>query len=321
MTFRFDDETGDSGQPEGDWGEEDLEGYLDGTGDPPVLDGPNAGSLFPEDKGSYPVATRRLLTRLLKGPYIDGRAQEDLWATLLSEEELVKAWLGQVFLGLVIDLESKTAFTVQLDVSGFSVPVLLRRQRLSLIDSVLLLFLRERLIKSSLLGERAVVTDDEMHGWLDAFNLRNPHDSSGFRKKTETAISKIFKRFALLKKLPKASGRYEISPVVRLILQPEDVRALKENFQSMLDEHGLGELPESMEEETQAPPSEPQGPFVEPEEGFEHIGAAFQTETFGYDGTEDDALGEDDYGDEDSEDGDDDDLDDYLEDPDDDLDD
>src|SRR5580692_1735964 len=110
--------------------------------------------LFPADTGELPLDSRRVLAQLLAGPSLDGRRHSKLWPALIRDETLIRARLCELFLDLVIDTDLQVAFTRRADVGDLDAPVLLRVAHLTLVDSVLLLFLRQRLNEADARGER-----------------------------------------------------------------------------------------------------------------------------------------------------------------------
>ncbi|MDR2198072.1 MAG: DUF4194 domain-containing protein [Deltaproteobacteria bacterium] len=218
--------------------EEEPEEEFDGDGDD-FLDEEPGERLFSGDLGTYPVETRRLLVRLLRGPFLDGRAQSDLWGVLLREEDTVKRWLGEVFLELVVDTDSKTAFTRQLDTFEYKVPALLRKTRLTFLESILVTRLRRKLIEEGFKGQRAVVTGKEISGWLELFNKRKQNDPAGYQRQVASAMKKLQLKFKLLKKISPTAERYEISPALKLIFSPEEISALRDVYKELLKKEGL----------------------------------------------------------------------------------
>jgi hypothetical protein len=239
-----DDET-----TKGFWDEEDVsiddegpfEDYSEDTPDPggefsSASQGEEDSSfegLYLGDEGRYPVDLRRVLVTLLKGPYIDGRYQKELWATLLRDEAAVKRWLGEVFLELVTDTESKIAFAKQADTYEFKIPVLLRRNRLNFMESIIVVYLRQKLSTSGFKGERAVTSGKEILGWLEFFNKKKQNDPSSFQKQVTQAVTRIRDKYKLLRKLPGAGDRYEISPALKIILDPTEIETLKKVYKEI----------------------------------------------------------------------------------------
>ena len=107
-------------------------------------------AVFPGDTGRIPHETRRVLVQLLLGPAVDGRRQSNLWSVLLRDETVIRERLHELFLELVIDYDQKVAFTRQVAADDTDIPILLRRAHLTFLESVLILFLRQRLTQADL---------------------------------------------------------------------------------------------------------------------------------------------------------------------------
>ncbi len=99
---------------------------------------------FEGDTGTLPVPARRVLVRLLQGPSLDARRHEKLWNLLKRHELILRSRLHDLFLELVLDDQSRVAFARQVTSEEVDIPILLRRQSLSFIESGLLLFLKRR---------------------------------------------------------------------------------------------------------------------------------------------------------------------------------
>jgi len=123
----------------------------------PIDDAQPAGVLFVNDTGELPLDTRRVLVQLLSGPALEGRRHPRLWPILLRDEQVVRRRLAELFLELVLDYDLQVAFTSQVAADELDIPILLRRAQLTFIDSVLVLFLRQRLTQADSHGERGVI--------------------------------------------------------------------------------------------------------------------------------------------------------------------
>ena len=181
--------------------------------------------LFPQDKGAIPLEVRRVLVQLLLGPSIDARRQTKLWPVLLRHESLIRSRLHELFLELVIDSDQEVAFTRQVLSDEIEIPVLLRRAPLTFLDSVLLLFLRQRLTQSDAQGERAVLALQEIEEHLMVFKRQGSVDHARFDQQIENAIEKA-KRHSLLQKIRGSEDRYEVSPTLKLLFPAEEIREL-----------------------------------------------------------------------------------------------
>jgi len=188
---------------------------------------------FAGDTGTLPVPARRVLVRLLQGPSLDARRHEKLWTILKRYERDLRSRLHDIFLELVLDNESKVAFCRQVVSDEVDVPILLRRQSLSFIESVLLLFLRQKLTHSDAQAERAVVDQMEMTEYLRAYERSDNVDQSRFGRQMESAIEKA-KKLGILSKLPGGVDRFEISATLRLLFPVEEVQALTEAYRRHL---------------------------------------------------------------------------------------
>jgi hypothetical protein len=180
---------------------------------------------FAGDTGTLPVAARRVLVRLLQGPSVDARRHEKLWEALKRHEPALRSRLHDMFLDLTVDNESRVAFLRQVTSDEVDVPILLRRNALSFLESVLLLFLRQKLTHSDAQAERAVVDSLEMQEYMRAYERSENVDSSRFGRQMDGAIEKA-KKLGLLIKLPGAEERFEVSPTLRLLFPVEEIQAL-----------------------------------------------------------------------------------------------
>lgn len=188
--------------------------------------------VFPGDLGRIPHETRRVLVQLLLGPAVDGRRQGNLWAVLLRDEQVVRERLHELFLGLVIDYDQKVAFTRQVVAEDIEIPVLLRRANLTFLESVLLLFLRQRLTQADTQGERAVVSWQDMLEHLSVYERSANADHARFDKQRQGAIEKA-KKLSLIQKIRGAEDRFEVSPTLKLLFPADEIQALTRTYQQL----------------------------------------------------------------------------------------
>ena len=181
--------------------------------------------LFSGDQGTLPVETRRVLVQLLLGPALDARRQTKLWPILLRDESTIRSRLHELFLELVIDRDLEVAFTRQVESDELDVPILLRRAQLTFLDSLLVLFLRQRLTQSGAQAERAVLAYQEMVDHLTVFQRQGNEDHARYAKQIAAAIEKA-KKLSLLQKIRDSDDRYEVSPTLKLLFPAEEIQAL-----------------------------------------------------------------------------------------------
>ncbi len=206
---------------------------------PPADAAPPSTALFLNDSGELPLDTRRVLVQLLSGPSLDGRRHAKLWPVLLRDEAVLRRRLCELFLELVIDRDMQVAFTRQVDAGDLEVPILLRRAQLTFIDSVLLLFLRQRLTQAESHGERAVIARDEIVENLVLYERAASTDRAGFTKRIHASVEKV-KKHNILQKIRGSEDRFEISPTLKLLFSAEEIRTLTELYERM----AAGEAPE-----------------------------------------------------------------------------
>jgi len=188
--------------------------------------------LFVGDHGKLPADARRVLVHLLLGPSLDAHRQKHMWPILLRYETAVRSHLSELFLELVVDREQEVAFTRQVVSDELDVPVLLRRESLTFIDSVLLLYLRRQLTQSETQGERAVLALHEMTGHLAVFEQKGNTDHAKFSNQVARAIEKA-KKLNLVHTIRGGEERFEVSPTLKLLFPAEEIQALTQIYANL----------------------------------------------------------------------------------------
>ncbi|MEC5163454.1 DUF4194 domain-containing protein [Janthinobacterium sp. CG_S6] len=193
---------------------------------------PPTTALFMGDSGELSLDTRRALVQLLSGPALDGRRHAKLWPVLLRDEVVVRRRLAELFLDLVIDRDAQVAFTRQADTGDLEVPLLLRRAQLTFIDSILLLYLRQRLTQADSHGDRAVVSLDDITDNMTLYERAASTDRAGFAKRVHASLEKV-KKHNFVQKIRGSEDRYEISPTLKLLFSAEEIQTLTGLYQRM----------------------------------------------------------------------------------------
>jgi hypothetical protein len=198
----------------------------------------NDEALFQGDTGRLKGETRRTLVQLLSGPSVDARRQPQLWLVLLRDRRDIASRLNELFLELVVDAEQRVAFVRQAGGSDDDdLPILLRRQPLTFIESALVLHLRQRLTEADRADERAVIGMQEMLDHLEVFEKASNNDGAKFDKQCQAAIEKI-KSLSVLRQIRGSEGRFEISPTLKLLFSAEEVIALGVAYENLKSEPG-----------------------------------------------------------------------------------
>ncbi len=186
--------------------------------------------LFEHDAGTLNFDQRQLLVTLLRGPYLLRSDKKHLWETLVMSRESIESMLNNLFLTLVCDEDLGIAFCRQADTGELEAPQLLREFQVTYLDSVLLLEMRQRLIEAKERGERGFIAADSVEEILKTFDASSKSNEHIFKQHVNAVLTRLQER-----KLLKRAGQsqmYEISPVLELIFNAEEISALKDAYQA-----------------------------------------------------------------------------------------
>lgn len=180
--------------------------------------------LWDGDHGTLREPSRRALLEVLKGPYLSGRRRPQLWASLVADESAIRSRLHDLFLDLVIDRQDEFAFTRKVRVPEIDAPSALRAESLSLIDSIMLLTLRQLLLAA--VGEpRVIVGKDEVFERLLVYRTG---DAATYQRTLNAAWGRMTNRYRVIHTVDE--DRAEISPVVKFIVDHDLATALQEEY-------------------------------------------------------------------------------------------
>lgn len=192
---------------------------------------PEAHALWDGDTGTLREPSRRALAALVKGPYVSAERHGDLWRALLADPDAIRSRLADLFLELVVDDTLGVAFIRGAETAQGSAPQVVRTLPLTFIDTLLLLHLRNELIRSGGSG-RAIVGKDEVIEQLQVYRRASSTDEAGFARRINASWTKMEKQNLLAK--TSTEGRFEISPVLRLVFGPEEVAAVAAEYERLL---------------------------------------------------------------------------------------
>jgi hypothetical protein len=202
--------------------------------------------LWDGDKGTLREPSRRVLVQLLRGPYLSASRHGNLWTALLSDEDAVRSSLADLFLELVTDHAAQVAF-VRNTSADVDAPKVMRTATLTFLDTALLLHLRQTLLQESG-GRKTIVGADEVADQLQVYRGKDNADMAGFSKRVNSSWQKMVK-YGLLA-ATSTEGRFEVSPVLRLVFGAEEIAAVQSEYRRLAAEveHGPAELPGTDEE-------------------------------------------------------------------------
>jgi len=198
-----------------------------------MTDEPTARGQYPGDTGELDVETRRAFVQLLKGPLVTAAKHPEVWRAVIRDERLLRSRLADVFLDLVIDDENELAFTRPAETGNANTPTVLRTERLTFMDTVMLLALRQRLLRAQP-GERVMVDLDELREQLELYRTAGDTDPAGYAKRINASWKKLDK-YSLLTKTS-TDDRMEVSPVLRQLFDAEQVALVEVEFRRILEE-------------------------------------------------------------------------------------
>lgn len=200
---------------------------------PETYDQPASAELWDGDMGRLRDRSRRALVQLLKGPYLSSARQANLWSALLADEAAIRSRLADLYLDLVLDLEAEVAFVrnVGAAVERPELPKVLRTASLTFLDTVLLLHLRQQLLHDAG-GSKTIVGRDEVADQLKVYQGHEKADPAGFARRIEASWNKMV-RYGLLASTS-TEGRFEVSPVLRLVFGAEEIRAIHEEYRRLV---------------------------------------------------------------------------------------
>ncbi|WP_312976018.1 DUF4194 domain-containing protein [Corynebacterium sp.] len=187
-------------------------------------------ALWRGDTGSLSLTSRRALVQLLKGPLVTSAKHPAIWTAVLSDESALRARLSEVFLDLVLDENAGIAFTRMVRTEeDLEIPQVLRTETLTHIDTLILLHLRSQ-VAHAIPGERVIVDTEELFAEVLMYRGVTDTDEAAFRKRFNASVTRLDNKFNLLG-VTETAGRYEVSPALKHIFDPETVAAITREYE------------------------------------------------------------------------------------------
>ncbi|GAB2470769.1 DUF4194 domain-containing protein [Luteococcus sediminum] len=184
------------------------------------------------DRGRLADDTRRAIIALVRGPYLSAARQPELWRALLRDRAAIELHLGNMFLEMVVDLERQLAFVHNAELE-VETPRVVRQLRLGLLDTALLLDLRQRLLHDVDVSGRVFVDRAELEEALAAYRPQASTNLAGFARAVTAAIEKMRKAAVLL--LTSQPERFEISPVLAVAFDADELAAVARDLAELRD--------------------------------------------------------------------------------------
>lgn len=187
----------------------------------------SAMPLWKGDTGVFAEQSRRALLELIKGPYLSGARSAALWSALLADESAIRSRLHELFLDLVVDRFGEFAFVRNVTSEELAVPSTVRTASLTFLDTAMLLVLRQMLLTGEGDG-RVIVGQEDVYEQLRVYRTadRDEHD---FDRRLNSSWNTMKNKLRVIHQAG-ADDRAEISPVLRLIVDAEQVSAIRDEY-------------------------------------------------------------------------------------------
>jgi hypothetical protein len=195
-------------------------------------EGCRPAELFEGDRGDLSLPLRSLLVTILKGPYLFRERRRDAWEMLLNNRELIEQRLNNLLLCLVLDEEVGVAFVRAAEIAGEQLPSLLNRYSFKFLDSVLIVEMRDRLMRAQQSGSRAMMSLDEIRTLLSVVELSARADTALFATRVNAVVKRMRERHLLLP-LDRTGENWEVSPVLKVVFDASLVEQLSEAYEGV----------------------------------------------------------------------------------------
>ena len=189
-----------------------------------------------------PHVARRVLVYLMRQGVILAAENLKLFDLLCRYEAEIRRHLAEVYIQLVLDAKQGVAYIINLKsiqdeqedenqhLDDF--PVLIRKRTLTVYDTLILLILRKYYQERETAGEHKIIIDVErIQSSLIPFIPLTNHDSKD-RKKLNAALEKFIEK-KVLTGLRGEEGRYEITPIIRYVVNAEFLQSLLSEYQQL----------------------------------------------------------------------------------------
>ncbi|CAM3391540.1 DUF4194 domain-containing protein [Isoptericola cucumis] len=181
-------------------------------------------ALFAGDTGVLPYAARRALALVLQRRYLSAAGHPTEWKALLAHQGVLASRCHDMFVELVVDRDYEIAYKRQVRSDGLSIPVLLKDEPYRRVETLLMLFARNRFRQEQGAGERAAYVDaEELVTYALGFLAQDETNLAGRRREIDNAVAALVREHVLDEV---AAGRYRVQPVVEVLLPVERLREL-----------------------------------------------------------------------------------------------
>lgn len=191
-------------------------------------------------ESSLPPELKKSLVHLYRSGSILMSQNKDRYEILCRYENDVRKHLSDVYMDVIFDKKAGHIFTQVLepDDSDEDFVRLVTVRRLSLYQSILLVVIRKYFQERETAGEQHIVIDlDRLESFLVPY-LDLSHSSRKEQEKLRKAVSALVDKRILIS-IRGEQERFQISPIIRNVVNAEFLENLLEEYQRMLGSPGV----------------------------------------------------------------------------------
>jgi hypothetical protein len=182
--------------------------------------------LFAGDTGTLDAQARVVLVDLLRRRYLSAEASPQRWQALLEHQSVIESRLHDLFVTLVVDRDRGIAYKRQVRSGEVEIPILLRDEAYTRVETVLLVQLRTLHQREQGAGEIAARVDaEELEQHVLSFLDPAETNIAARQKEIWAAITRLAKEGFLDEETP---GRYRVTPLVEVVLPVDRLVELAE---------------------------------------------------------------------------------------------
>ncbi|ACZ31239.1 conserved hypothetical protein [Xylanimonas cellulosilytica DSM 15894] len=186
--------------------------------------------LFAGDTGTLDAAARAVLVDLLRRRYLSADASPQRWAALLEHQSAIESRLHDLFVTLVVDRDRGIAYKRQVRSGEVEIPILLRDEAYTRVETVLLVHLRTLHQREQGAGEVAARVDaEELEQHVMSFLDPAETNVAARQREVRAAIARLATEGFLDEESP---GRFRITPLVEVVLPVDRLAELAQWLRS-----------------------------------------------------------------------------------------
>jgi hypothetical protein len=180
--------------------------------------------LFAGDTGTLPYEARRTLALLLQRRYVAAADHPAEWKALLAHQQVLESRCHDMFVELVVDRDYEIAYKRQVRSDGLSIPVLLKDEPYKRVETLLMLFLRNRFRQEQGSGQAVAFVDaEELVDYATGFLAHDETNLAARRREIDNAVATLAREHVIEEV---ATGRFRVLPVVEILLPVDRLREL-----------------------------------------------------------------------------------------------